>query len=163
MKCIQGIMSSQLVAHLYAQTHKQGRWQTLFPEIWLGEGGEGSVVSRTRQKYIQSLRFFPSRLIPQNADPEPRGIMLDVITRRGDLELTLQIGAEILVSEDPRNRGDHPDKYFLCIPGAESIGLNICYSKVVRKTNRMVGQRDKITSHQFSILYQTLFLLNGQQ
>ena len=35
--------------------------------------------------------------------------MLDVITRRGDLELTLQIGAEILVSEDPRNRGDHPD------------------------------------------------------
>ena len=57
---------------------------------------------------IQSLRFFPSRLIPQNADPEPRGIMLDVITRRGDLELTLQIGAEILGSEDPRNRGDHP-------------------------------------------------------
>ena len=39
--------------------------------------------------------------------------MLDVITRRGDLELTLQIGAEILGSEDPRNRGDHPDlKYF---------------------------------------------------
>ena len=36
--------------------------------------------------------------------------MLDVITRRGDLELTLQIGAEILGSEDPRNRGDHPDK-----------------------------------------------------
>ena len=35
--------------------------------------------------------------------------MLDVITRRGDLELTLQIGAEILVSEDPRNRGDHPE------------------------------------------------------
>ena len=34
--------------------------------------------------------------------------MLDVITRRGDLELTLQIGAEILGSEDPRNRGDHP-------------------------------------------------------
>ena len=36
--------------------------------------------------------------------------MLDVITRRGDLELTLQIGAEILGSEDPRNRGDHPGK-----------------------------------------------------
>ena len=54
------------------------------------------------------MSFFPSRLIPQNADPEPRGIMLDVITRRGDLELTLQIGAEILGSEDPRNRGDHP-------------------------------------------------------
>ena len=35
--------------------------------------------------------------------------MLDVITRRGDLDLELQIGAEILVSEDPRNRGDHPD------------------------------------------------------
>ena len=34
--------------------------------------------------------------------------MLDVITRRGDLELTLQIGAEILGYEDPRNRGDHP-------------------------------------------------------
>ena len=34
--------------------------------------------------------------------------MLDVITRRGDLERTLQIGAEILGSEDPRNRGDHP-------------------------------------------------------
>ena len=34
--------------------------------------------------------------------------MLDVITRRVDLELTLQIGAEILGSEDPRNRGDHP-------------------------------------------------------
>ena len=49
------------------------------------------------------------RLIPQNADPEPRGIMLDVITRRGDLELTLQIGAEILGYEDPRNRGDHPE------------------------------------------------------
>ena len=36
--------------------------------------------------------------------------MLDVITRRGDLELTLQIGAEILGYEDPRNRGDHPDQ-----------------------------------------------------
>ena len=35
--------------------------------------------------------------------------MLDVITRRVDLELTLQIGAEILGYEDPRNRGDHPD------------------------------------------------------
>ena len=40
--------------------------------------------------------------------------MLDVITRRGDLELTLQIGAEILGSEDPRNRGDHPDFYSFC-------------------------------------------------
>ena len=35
--------------------------------------------------------------------------MLDVITRRSNLELMLQIGAEILVSEDPRHRGDHPE------------------------------------------------------
>ena len=41
--------------------------------------------------------------------------MLDVITRRGDLELTLQIGAEILGSEDPRNRGDHPEFIYLYI------------------------------------------------
>ena len=41
--------------------------------------------------------------------------MLDVITRRGDLELTLQIGAEILGSEDPRNRGDHPGAVWINI------------------------------------------------
>ena len=46
--------------------------------------------------------------------------MLDVITRRGDLELTLQIGAEILGSEDPRNRGDHPGK------NAFSVCLTCC-------------------------------------
>ena len=41
--------------------------------------------------------------------------MLDVITRRSNLELMLQIGAEVLVSEDPRHRGDHPDPDKICI------------------------------------------------
>ena len=60
--------------------------------------------------------------------------MLDVITRRGDLELTLQIGAEILGSEDPRNRGDHPDQTILLNLGfkeaAKFIDIGISYQYI---------------------------------
>ena len=55
--------------------------------------------------------------------------MLDVITRRSNLELMLQIGAEILVSEDPRHRGDHPDLYYVS-PGLDWSELDIYISGI---------------------------------
>ena len=75
--------------------------------------------------------------------------MLDVITRRSNLELMLQIGAEVLVSEDPRHRGDHPvnNKLFIFTAAKFHPQHYLCCRAREREAQSGYGIPDCLPSH----------------